>query len=115
MLPQRREGDLLQCHEDLDERGSYPRLVGDKATEEIVKNIPGPVTTLRTIGVMLDNRAIVGYALEERLKTKLMEAKTSNRKLVLLYENREPFQLAVSRFFEIRPDEPDLPTDLMNC
>lgn len=99
--------DLLECHEDLDERGSYPRLVSDKATEDIVKNIPGSVTTLRTIGVTLDNRAIVGYALEEHLKTKLVEAEISNRRLVLLHENREPFELPVSRFLEIRPDELD--------
>ena len=97
--------DLLQCHEDLDQRGSYPRLVSEKATEEIVKSIPGPVPTLRTIGIKLDNRAIIGYAFEKNLKSKLMEANLSNRGLRLFYENLESFQLPVSRLLEIQPEE----------
>ena len=97
--------DLLQCQEDLDERGGYPRLVSDKATDEILKIIPGPVKTLHSIGVELRNQAIVGYALEEHLKTKLKEAQISNGKLELFEENGGLLHLPVSKFFEIRPNE----------
>jgi hypothetical protein len=88
--------DLRATGEESDTQNSLPRLVSDRATEEVLRTIPGEVEKLRGLARTLDNRAIEGYALEEQLKTKLREATQTMRSLIVLESNGKEIHLKAS-------------------
>jgi hypothetical protein len=66
--------DLLPIAGDWQNSSSYPRLASAFATEKVIEGISTDVARLRSFGLSLGIRAIVGHALELQLKKKLREA-----------------------------------------
>jgi len=75
--------DFSECDEDHDTSESRPCLVSAVATDKVIRELPTDVGRLRHVARKLDNQAIEGYALEEQLKKKLLQASQPGNHLTL--------------------------------